>query len=42
MTANVIKTLNDETVYLDEKEQSYLSFSEIKMKVIGLINRLEA
>lgn len=33
--------LNDETVYLNEEEQSYLSFSEIQTKVLESINRLK-
>ena len=37
-----VQPLNDETVYLDEKEQSYLSFNEIQMKVLQSINNLEA
>ncbi|MCW8895021.1 nucleotidyl transferase AbiEii/AbiGii toxin family protein [Sulfurimonas sp.] len=36
-----VQPLNDETVYLDEKEQSHLSFNEIKTRVLQLINRLE-
>jgi len=36
-----VQPLNDETVYLDEKEQSCLSFSEIKTKVLQSINHLE-
>jgi len=37
-----VQPLNDETVYLDEEEQSYLSFSEIKMKVLRSISSLES
>ncbi len=37
-----VQPLNDETVYLDEKEQSNLSFSEIQTKVLQSINNLEA
>ena len=37
-----VQPLNDETVYLDEKEQSYLSFNEIQTKVLQSINNLEA
>ena len=36
-----VKPLNDETVYLDEKEQSHLSFTEIKTRILQLINSLE-
>lgn len=34
-----VQPLNDETVYLDEKEQSCLSFSEIQTKVLESINK---
>ncbi len=37
-----VQPLNDETVYLDEKEQSHLSFTEIKTRVLQSISRLEA
>jgi predicted nucleotidyltransferase component of viral defense system len=37
-----VQSLNDETVYLDEKEQSHLSFDEIQRRVLQSINRLEA
>ena len=33
-----VQPLNDETVYLDEKEQSHLSFNEIKIRVLKSIN----
>ena len=33
-----IQPLNDETVYLDEKEESHLSFSDIKTKVLKVID----
>jgi len=33
-----VQPLNDETVYLDEKEQSHLSFSDIKTKVLKVID----
>ena len=36
-----VQPLNDETVYLDEKEQSHLSFDEIKTKVLQSINECE-
>lgn len=32
------QALNDETVYLDEKEQSHLSFIEIKHRVLQVLN----
>lgn len=35
-----VKPLNDETVYLDEKEQNYLLFNEIKTKVLQSIKEL--
>jgi len=34
-----VQPLNDETVYLDEKEQSFLSFREIQTKVLESINK---
>lgn len=37
-----VQPLNDETVYLDEIEQSHLSFSKIKTKVLESIHKLEA
>jgi predicted nucleotidyltransferase component of viral defense system len=36
-----VKPLNDETVYIDEKEQFHLSFDKIQTQVIKSINKLE-